>query len=457
MSALIDALSLGASAITAGLMIVSLVILLVRYFAEIFSPNISFAALFSSLRRLTPLPAPSQSTSTLGRSGRRRLRQSTWALHTQMDLLIWIAALALLSRLLIFLSAMAGSLFWGSLDSFFQDFGGHWIRWDAKGYLAIAEHGYTMTEPENLVLLPLYPMLTKLLSLPLLGNTALAGTLLSNICLVGACWALYTLIYEQFGQTIAKQSVVLLLFSPLSVFFSVAYAESLFLFLTLLSILFARHVRFGAAIFVGALSAFTRLAGVLVIIPIYLEMLKYERSLRLWPEHKMRCIMRTTGSTIFVMLISLGFFAYLGINYHVAGDPLAFITVQTQHLNQSFGSLTNTLRYSVETTLNGPSLGWLLGIWLPQSTGICAIVLLLTLLSTKINPGDGLYSWAYLSMTLAPTWLLTGPRMIFCMYTTYLMLPRATYHNGLYRWMRGVFTVLMILYSFMYAVLGNVL
>ncbi len=457
MGVFVDALSLGASGIAAILMMIALIVLLVRYFAEIFAPNIPFSLLCDSLRRKRPFIPNVTSTSTLGRSERRRVQNNTWALHTQGDLLIWIVALTLLSRLLIFASAMAGSLLSGSLGSFFHDFGGHWIRWDAKGYLSIAREGYSISHPENIVLLPLYPVLVKIFSFPLLGNTALAGTIISHLCLVGACWTLYTLCFEQFGQMVAKQSVILLLFSPMSVFFSVPYAESLFLFLTLLSLLLARHQHFGLAIFLGFLSALTRLAGVLVIIPIYLEMLKYHHSLHLWAEHKIRCIFHFLGCTVLVLLISLGFFAYLGINYLVLDDPFAFVRVQAQSWSQSFGSLPNTLAYSIESALTTDSLGWLLGVWLPQSTGICAIVLLLTLLSTKLNPGDGLYAWAYLAATLAPTWLLTGPRMIFCMYPTYLMLPRATYHNRLYNAMRVIFTVLMILYSFMYVVIGNVL
>lgn len=457
MGALVHALSLGAAVITALLLMISLVILVVRYFAEIFAPNVPFSLLWDSLRRKRPFIPNVTSTSTLGRSKRRRVQSNTWALHTQGDLLIWIVALTFLSRLLIFVSAMAGSLLSGSLGSFFHDFGGHWIRWDAEGYLAIARNGYSISAQENIVLLPLYPMLTRIFSFFFLGNTAIAGTLISNFCLVGACWALYTLCFEQFGQMVAKQSVILLLFSPLSIFFSVPYAESLFLFLTLLSLLLARHQHFTLAVFVGFLSALTRLAGVLIIIPIYLELLKYHHSLHLWAEHKVRCIFHFIGCTLLALLISLGFFTYLGINQIVLGDPLAFVRVQAQSWSQSFGSLPNTLAYSIESALTTDSLGWLLGVWLPQSTGICAIVLLLTLLSTKLNPGDGLYAWVYLATTLAPTWLLTGPRMIFCMYPTYLMLPRATYHNRLYNAMRVVFTVLMILYSYMYVVIGNVL
>ncbi len=457
MRVLVNALSLGASAVAAILMLISLAILLVRYIAEIHSPNIPFPMLCDSLRRRTRLAPNDISTSTLGRIGRRRIQQSTWALHTQGDLLIWIIALTVMSRLLIFVAAMVGSLLSGSIGSFFHDFSGHWIRWDAAGYLSIAKEGYTAAHPEHIVLLPFYPLLVRIFSLPLLGNTALAGVIISNLCLVGACWALYYLCYEQFGQLIAKQSVVLLLLSPLSFFFSVPYAESLFLFLTLLSILLARHERFGAAVVVGMLSAFTRLAGILVIIPIYLEMLKYERKLQLWPERKMRCIFRFFGSTLLTLCISLGFIVYLGINWRIFGNPFAFVQMQAETLNQGFGSLTNTLQYSVESALTTDSTAWLLGVWLPQSTGICAIVLLMTLLCTKINPGDGLYAWAYLSFTLAPTWLLTGPRMIFCMYPTYLLLPRATYHNRLYSCMRIVFTILLVLYSYMYVVVGNVL
>ncbi len=443
--------------VTAG-MSVSLIVLLIRYFLEPAAPGTPFGPLLRRLIDGKPLSGDHpDDASTANRRLRRRLRKNEWAFHAQLQLILWTVCIVLLSRLVILASAMVGCWLNGNLLAFFSDFRGHWVRWDAIGYLSIAQNGYTADNQAYMVLMPLYPLLTRLLSLPLLGNTAIAGTILSNVSLVGAGWALYLLVQERHGQIAARRAVQLMMFCPLSVFFSVPYAESLFLFLSLLSILLARRQKFGAAVLVGALAAFTRLAGLLTIIPVFLEVLKYETSIHLWPRHKGRCIARIAVYTLLTLLISLGFFAYLLVNKLALGDPFAFIRVQAESWNQTFGSLANTLKYSLETAFTSDSPEWLLGVWAPQSAAIILAILLVLKSCAKCDPGDGLYAWFYLSLTLASTWLLTGPRMVLCMYPLYPMLTQVTRRKGLYAFTLIVFLLGMIFCSYMYAVVGNLL
>jgi len=458
MTDVIRTVSTGASWVVSAVMGASLLILLIRYFTEPAAPGIAFPSLMRKLIKGRPLVNDQiDDASTANRGLRRRLRKNEWALHNQMNVLAWVICVALLSRLLIFAAAMLGSWLDGSLTAFFRDFRGHWFRWDAAGYLSIAENGYTAANQEYLVLMPLYPLLVRLLSIPLLGSTELAAVLLSNIALVGAGWALYLLVHETHGNILAKRAVQLLMFSPLSVFFSVPYAESLFLFLTMLSILLARRQQFIGAVIVGMLASFTRLAGILTIIPVLLEILKHEQRIHLWPRHKRRFIFRVVLRTILTMSISAGLFAYLLINRLTAGDWFAFVDIQTHHWNQTFGSMANTMKYSLETALSAPQPEWLIGIWIPQCVGILLTSVLLLLISPRTDPGEGLYSWAYLSITIAPTWLLSGPRMIFCMYTTYIMLTRASRRRWVYSLLLPCSIVLMLLCSYMYVVVGNLL
>lgn len=443
---------------TVAVMGASLLVLIIRYFMEPAAPGLPFGSLIRRLVDGRPLTSDSyDDASTANRRLRRRLRRNEWAFHTQLQLIVWVLCIAVLSRLVILASAMVGCWLNGNLLAFFNDFRGHWVRWDAIGYLSIAENGYTAANQAYMILLPLYPLLTRLLSMLLFGNTVLAATLVSNISLIGAGWALYLLVQEKQGQIAARRAVQLMMFCPLSVFFSVPYAESLFLFLTLLSILLARRQKFVAAVCVGMLAAFTRLAGILTIIPVLLEVLKYEHSIHLWPRHKARCIGRVAFYTMLTFMIALGFVGYMLINWSAMGDPLAFVRIQAESWNQSFGSLANTLKYSIETVFTNDSLTWQLGIWIPQSIAIFLTLLLLAKVCVKTDPGDGLYAWAYLALTLAPTWLLTGPRMILCMYPLYPMLTQATRRKGLYAFTLIVFLVMMIICSYMYAVVGNLL
>lgn len=458
MNGLARALSVVAPWLVILSMSVTLVVLLIRYFLEPAAPGVPFGPLMRRLIDGKPLVQDSYETSsTANRRLRRRLKKNEWALHAQLQLILWVVCAVILSRLIILASAMVGSWLNGNLLAFFSDFRGHWVRWDAVGYLSIAENGYSAENPAYMVLLPFYPLLTKLISIPLLGNTELAAAIVSNVSLVGAGWALFLLVQEQQGQIAARRAVQLMMFCPLSVFFSVPYAESLFLFLTLLSILLARRQKFVAAVCVGALAAFTRFAGILTIIPVYLEVLKYEQSVHLWPRHKGRCIARLVSYTALTAMIGLGFAAYLLVNQYVMGDPLAFIRIEAEYWNQNFGSLANTLKYSIETAFVNDSLEWQLGVWIPQIFAIVFAVLLLVRCSWRNNPGDGLYAWFYLSMTLASTWLLTGPRMVLMMYAVYPMLTQATRRKGLYAALLLIFLIAMILCSYMYAVVGNLL
>ena len=458
MSGWIHVLSTGASALTVAAMCLSLFVLLVRYSAEPFASGIAFGPLIRRLVDGRPLePESMEDHSTANRQLRRRLRRNEWALHNQVKIVAWVFSVAVVSRLVIFASALVGSWLGGDLTAFFSDFQGHWVRWDCKGYLSLAENWYTPDNQEYLVLLPIYPLLVRLFSPVFLGHTALAATVISNLALVGSGWALYLLVQEKQGQIVAKRAVQLLMFCPISVFFSVPYAESLFLFLTLLSILLARRQQFVAAVCIGILASGTRLAGILTVIPIYLEVLKYERSIHLWPRHKSRCILRLAGYTLMTAMVGLGLGGYLLVNWWSTGELLGFVKVQETVWDQSFGSMANTLRYSIEMLFTNDSMAWELGVWLPQSLSIAAVVTLLTVLCVRMDPGDGLYAWLYLTITLAPTWLLTGPRMILSMYPLYPMLAEATRRKGLYGALLAVFLVLLIMCSYMYAVVGNLL
>lgn len=458
MSGWIQACSTGAAVLTVAAMCLSLFVLLARYAAEPFASNLSFGALIRRLLDGRPLEAtPVSDYSTANRQLRRRLRKNEWAFHNQLKIVKWVVCVAILSRLVIFASALVGSWLSGELASFFHDFRGHWVRWDCEGYLSLAENWYTLDNRKYLVLTPVYPLLIRLLSPVFLGNAALAGVVISNLALIGSGWALYLLVQEKQGQVIARRAVQLLMFCPLSVFFSVPYAESLFFFLTLLSVLLARRQQFAAAVCVGILAAGTRMAGVLTVVPVYLEILKYERSLHLWPRHKRRCVLRLAGGTLLAAMIGLGLAGYLLVNRQVTGSFTGFIDIQRSEWNQTFGNVANTLRYSIEMFFTDESTAWKLGVWAPQCLSIAAAIALLAAFCSRMDPGDGLYAWLYLTLTLASTWLLTGPRMLISMYPLYSMLAEATRRKGLYGVLLTIFLILLAACSYMYAVVGNML
>jgi hypothetical protein len=139
------------------------------------------------------------------------------------------------------------------------------VRWDSVHYLAIAAHGYNT--PSNTVFFPLYPALIKVFSW-LTGSYVIAGELISTVAFAVSLLLLHRLTRAELGDRAANATVLLLAFSPLSLFFTALYTESLFLALALGVFLLARQGRFGWAGVAAAAATMTHIEGVLLIAPL---------------------------------------------------------------------------------------------------------------------------------------------------------------------------------------------
>ena len=440
-------------------LICSLFILALRTVAEPFAPGIEFGPLVRRLidrRALEPQGPVTADASPASRQLRRRLRRNEWALHTQLRLIVWILCVMLLSRLLILAAAMVGSVLTGSLDRLFTAAISHWVRWDAANYIDLARLGYAADRPELLAFLPLYPLVVRVMAVLCLGHYVFAGFLVSNACLMGAGWALYHIVNGQYGERTARRAVLLMMFSPLSLVFSVPYAESMFLMLTLLAVLCARNRRFGLAALFGALSCATRLIGVLAFIPIYMESLKYLHALDLRRRNRSRFFARLGVYTLISLSVLLGTAVYLVVNRVVAGNAFAFVDALATYWSQTFGSIWNTQSYSIHLAFDYGNLAWQLGTWIPQAVAIFAAALFLLSMSTTVQPAEGLYAWLYLAITMSPSWMLSGPRTLTAMYPLYIMLALASRKKWNYIAIMAVSIALMCFFSYMYALMGSV-
>ena len=425
--------------------------------AEPLAPGIEFAPLVRRLidhRALAPQETVIEE-SVISRQLRRRLKRNEWALHNQLQLIVWILCLMLLSRLIILAASMVASCFTGSLDELFQAAISHWVRWDAAGYISLARNGYE-SSPDMLNYLPLYPLLVRGVAFLCFGHYVFAGFLVSNLALLGAGWALYRLVATDQGERAARRAVLLMMLSPLSLFFSVPCAESLFLLLTLLSVLCARNRLFLPAVIFGMLSAATRLAGLLTVVPVFLEMLKYLHCLDLFHSHRARFFRLLAAYVLLCLLIPLGTCAYMLINALVAGSPVAFIDTLRDYWSQGFGSIFKTQRYSIDLAFNYGDWGWQLGTWIPQAIAIFVTALLLLSHCTVIQPGDGLYAWLYMVLALSPSWLLSGPRLLTSMYPVYSILAVICRKKGVYIAALILSILLTCLFSYLYAITGTV-
>lgn len=143
-----------------------------------------------------------------------------------------------------------GSVLAGSVD-----------RFDATYYLAIAQHGYGSVGSVRLAFFPLYPLLIRVGSV-LTGSPVLAGFLISAGAFLGALVLVHELTELELGRRAADATVLLLAFAPLSFFFTAIYTESLFLLLSVASVLAARREHWRLACGLGALATLTRPTGI---------------------------------------------------------------------------------------------------------------------------------------------------------------------------------------------------
>lgn len=153
---------------------------------------------------------------------------------------------------------------------------GPWQRFDANRYLRIARQGYAAVEDS--VFPPLYPLLIRAVSelLPIpspttAGMTATgitAGILISNLACLGVFYLLHRQTVARLGANNANRALIYFALFPTAFFLFAPYTESLFIFWVLASLSSAEQGKWARAGIFAALSALTRAAGVLLIIPL---------------------------------------------------------------------------------------------------------------------------------------------------------------------------------------------
>jgi len=152
-----------------------------------------------------------------------------------------------------------------------------WKVWDSINYIDIAQYGYFIpadrTKMANYAFFPLYPLLMRILDIAL-NDAALAGFVISNVCLLVSCFYLYRIVSLDSDGRTAMRSIKYLFLFPTAFVLSGILTESLFLALSLACLYYAKK---GNWPFTGALGFFTALTrpyGVIIILPVLYEYLR---------------------------------------------------------------------------------------------------------------------------------------------------------------------------------------
>lgn len=266
-----------------------------------------------------------------------------------------------------------------------------WYRWDTGHYIEIADYGYGF-DPVLSVWPPLYPFLIKLFGF-FVKPSILSAIFISNFFFVCGLFLLFLLIKELLSEDIAKRSLFFAAIFPTSFYFVAGYTESIFLFLSVFVFLLLRRKKWLWAGFVTALAALTRVQGLLLIIPIIVELwFEYfsKRDFKSFFTHLLSCIYGPFAYGLYSLYVFCG----LKVNW-------PWVTLSNEW-NQHFGwpwqgiiSITTIMfGREIENDIT-PTLVKLLSILLP----VGAMYLLLKL-RKQIPVSLSVYSWAMLFLVM---------------------------------------------------------
>ena len=195
---------------------------------------------------------------------------------------------------------------------------GFWRNIDSHFYLSIAERGYAVRYEDalmrNLAFFPGYPMLINAFHLIFPNRTACAF-LAAWVPFLCAGPELYRLLRLEYDHVRTMRVLRLVCLAPAAVFFTYPMSEPLYLLLTALSLYMARTGRWRQAGLFGMLSACSRSAGILLLLPLGMELLRQEAG----PQAELSALLKKGG---WLLAVPLGVLFYLWINLHTAGDAL---------------------------------------------------------------------------------------------------------------------------------------
>jgi hypothetical protein len=283
-----------------------------------------------------------------------------------------------------------------------------WGRWDAVHYLNIASQGYQGTD---MAFFPLYPVLIRILG-RLVGDHLVAGILISNASFFFGLLYLYKLLEHEYDRSVARRAIFYVSIFPSAVFFSAVYTESLFFMLTVASFYYMRSHRWWFAGAIGLLAAMTRVEGILLIVPFFIEWYSQYK-----PKLSAHVAQLVPGG-----LIPLGLFAYMAYLWVLVGDPLYFSHVQIhwdRHFALPWVSIINAFakiahattgqaiaNQALELAFTALMIGVLIGGW------------------KQLRPSYIAYMGLSILVPMSTSSLMSMPRFALVLFPMYAILAR---------------------------------
>ena len=286
----------------------------------------------------------------------------------------------------------------------FRDF---WLCLDSGHYVDIARDWYLSEGSRDrlvqLVFLPGYPIAIRLAYL-LVRDYVVAGLLVSCVSFAGAGSVIYSLLRLDYSHETSLRTVRYLGIIPGVFFFIAPMSESLFLLLSAGCVYLTRRGRPGAGCVLGAYAAFTRSLGILLFVPVCMELVHEAVNAPRGGRRLYRFA--------WTLLIPAGFAAYCFINWQVSGNPFQYLVYQREHWGQQLGLFFNTAAYQLDNLRScwPGNITNLLGLWLPNLIADFAALGVMLYAARRMRPGYVAWFVAYYAVAIGATWLLSAPR-----------------------------------------------
>ncbi len=353
------------------------------------------------------------------------------------------AGAALVSRVLVAALAYGMLLMTGTQEGPIESLYRLWLHWDTHHYIGIAQEGYTAVGDERLrlVFFPLFPLLMRGFSVFTGGNVFYGGLLVSLLCSL-VCGALvYDLGMMHGGRKTAALSVAYFLLSPMSVFLNCAYTEALFIMLTLGVLCLLRRGHPWLAALCGAASALTRMPGVVCAGFFIIACIGRCAKERVRARTLLACAAQ-------VLIVFSGLFIYWGINWAVTGDAFMYLTYQKENWFQTAGSFWETASTTVYYMIKSVGEEDWFFCWVTQLAAMFFIYALLAAGQKRLPFDLEAYSFVYIAVIFAPSWLLSGPRYLYALCALPLLKAKVIKSDMAHGVLLGLSASLLALYTY---------
>lgn len=228
----------------------------------------------------------------------------------------WLVARVLLVVAYVVAVAVANRLTPGSRPG---PLGEGLIAWDGTWYRDIAEHGYAALPREGLRFFPLFALAGRALAVPF-GRADVALVVVANVASLAVGVFVYRLVrFERSSAAVAERAVWLMMLFPSAFVFAWAYAEAVMLASAVGAFLAIRTRRWWWAALACVVAATSRPLGVLLAVPVLVEVVRGWRSATPWDR---------TGRVAAVVAPVFGAGAFLLWVRIAHGDALLPFTVQ---------------------------------------------------------------------------------------------------------------------------------